>query len=61
MNIFQSLIEQVSPPGFTGAEKLEEKLLMVLKKLHKEKEEKKFIIDIWCHLGHAYIIKVDEG
>ena len=19
------------------------------------------IVDIWCHFGHAYLIKVDEG
>ena len=49
------------PPCFTGMENLKEKLLMVLKKLHKEKEEERVVIDIWCHLGHAYITQVDEG
>jgi len=42
-------------------EKLKDKLLMVLKNIHKEKEEEKVIVDIWCHFGHAYITKVDEG
>ena len=42
-------------------EKLKDKLLTVLKKIHKEKEEESVVIDIWCHLGHAYITQVDEG
>lgn len=54
-------IEQDSPVGFTGMERLKDKLLMVLEKLHKEKEEEKVIVDLWCHLGHAYITNVDEG
>ena len=54
-------IEQDSPQGFTGIEKLSDKLLMVLENLHKEKEEERVIVDIWCHLGHAYITKVDQG
>jgi len=58
-NLF--FIEQDSPLGFTGMERLKDKLLMVLEKLHKEKEEEKVIVDIWCHLGHAYITNVDEG
>jgi len=49
------------PPDFTGIEKLEAKLLTVLKKIHKENEEEKVIVDIWCHFGHAYITRVDEG
>ena len=54
-------IEQDSPLGFTGIEKLKDKLLMVLENLHEEKEEERVTVDIWCHLGHAYITKVDEG
>ena len=54
-------LEQDSPLGFTGIEKLRDKLLMVFENLHKEKEEERVIVDIWCHLGHAYITKVDEG
>ena len=36
---------------------------MVLENLHKEKEDQKEwdTVDIWCHLGHAYITNVDEG
>jgi len=49
------------PPGFTGIEKLKTKLLTVLKKIHTEKEEEKVLVDIWCHFGHAYITRVDEG
>ena len=33
----------------------------MLKRIHKEKEEERVIVDIWCHFGHAYITKVDEG
>lgn len=47
--------------GFTGIEKLKRKLLTVLNQIHKEKEEERVIVDIWCHFGHAYITKVDEG
>ena len=53
--------EQDSPLGFTGIEILKDKLLMVLRNLHKEKEEEKVMVDVWCHLGHAYITEVDEG
>ena len=41
--------------------KLEKKLLMVLRKIQEEKEDETVRIDIWCHLGHAYLIEVDEG
>jgi len=54
-------LEQDSPLGFTGIEILKDKLLMVLRNLHKEKEEEKVMVDVWCHLGHAYITEVDEG
>lgn len=33
----------------------------MLNQIHKEKEEERVIVDIWCHFGHAYITKVDEG
>ena len=42
-------------------EKLRDKLSMVLKKIQKEKEEEKVIVDIWCHFGHAHITDVDGG
>ena len=61
MLTFFFIIEQDSPLGFTGMEKLKDKLHMVLKSLHKEKEEETVMVDIWCHLGHAYITNVDEG
>lgn len=55
-------LEQTSQDmdNFTGIEKLRNKLLMVLKKLHKEKEEERVLVDIWCHFGHVYITEVDE-
>ena len=55
------LIEQNRQDDFSGMEKLRDKLLMVLKNIQKEKEEERVIVDIWCHFGHAYITKVDEG
>ncbi|XP_020632564.1 uncharacterized protein LOC110069383 [Orbicella faveolata] len=33
---------------------------MVLKNIHKEKEEETLKVVIWCHLGHAYIKEVSE-
>ena len=42
-------------------ENLREKLSKVLQSIQKEKEEVKVIVDIWCHFGHAYITKVNEG
>ena len=42
-------------------ESLKEKMLGILKQIHKEKEEEMVIVDIWCHFGHAYLINVDEG
>jgi len=40
---------------------LKDKLLTVLDKIHEEKEEERVIVDIWCHFGHVYVTKVDEG
>ena len=57
-NIKLFIIEQDS---FDGMEKLRDEFLKVLKNLHKEKEEERVIVEILCHLGHAYITKVDEG
>ena len=38
---------------------------MVLREIHKEKEEEEegemVKVIIWCHLGHSYITKVNEG
>ena len=55
------LIEQDLPPDITVMEKLSDGLRRVLEKIHKENEEEKVIVDIWCHFGHAYITRVGEG
>ena len=54
-------MQQETPSGFADTESLKEKILGVLKQIHKEKEEEMVIVDIWCHFGHAYLIKVKEG
>lgn len=33
----------------------------MLKQIHEEKEEDMIKVDMWCHFGHAYVTKVDEG
>ncbi|PFX17738.1 uncharacterized protein LOC111340449 [Stylophora pistillata] len=53
------LVEE-TPSGFADMESLKEKMLGILKQIHKEKEEEMVIVDIWCHFGHAYLINVDE-
>ena len=52
---------QEEQDGFTGIDKLRNALLVVLKNIHKEKEEEPLKVVVWCHLGHAYIKEVDEG
>ena len=52
---------QEEQDGFTGIDKLRNALLVVLKNIHKEKEEEPLKVVVWCHLGHAYIKDVDEG
>ena len=47
--------------GFSDIDKLRDELLMVLKNIHKEKEEEPLKVVVWCHLGHAYIKEVSEG
>ncbi|KAJ7323759.1 hypothetical protein OS493_030885 [Desmophyllum pertusum] len=49
--------------GFTDIDRLKDKLLMVLREIHKEKEDEEEMVkvSIWCHLGHSYIPKVNEG
>ena len=47
--------------GFTNIDKLKDEFLMVLKNIHKQKEEETLKVVIWCHLGHAYIKEVGEG
>ena len=58
LNIKLFIIEQ---DGFTGMEKLTDKLLTVLQNLQKENEEERVTVDLRCHLGHAYITEVDKG
>ena len=36
-------------------------MLKVLEKIYAEKSDKEVKADMWCHFGHAYITKVDEG
>ena len=33
----------------------------MLKRIYAEKDEDEVKVDMWCHFGHAYITKVDEG
>ena len=47
--------------GFADTDRLKEKILEVLKQIHGEKGDNKVRVDMWCHFGHAYITKVDEG
>ena len=47
--------------GFTHIDKLRNELLVVLKNIHKEKQEEPLKVVVWCHLGHAYIKEVGEG
>lgn len=60
-NSHACLLEQNGQDDFTGMEKLRDKLSIVLQNIQKEKEEEQVIVDIWCHFGHAYITKVNEG
>lgn len=53
-------LKEETPSGFADTESLKEKVLGILKQIHQEKEEEMVIVDIWCHFGHAYLIKVDE-
>ena len=47
--------------GFLHTDKLKEKIVKVLKRIHQEKAEGEVRVDMWCHFGRAYITKVDEG
>jgi len=55
------LTEQDGQDDFTGMEKMRDKLSMVLQNIQKERKEEKVMVDIWCHFGHAYVTKIDEG
>ena len=56
-----TLYWQDEQDGFIGIDKLRDELLMVLKNIHKEKEEETLKVVIWCHIGHAYIKEISEG
>ena len=36
-------------------------MLKVLENIYAEKDDQELKVDMWCHFGHAYITKVDEG
>ena len=36
-------------------------LLRDLETIHKIKDEKELILDIWCHFGKVFVHNVDEG
>lgn len=33
----------------------------MLKQIRQERDEEMVKVDMWCHFGHAYVTKVDEG
>ncbi|XP_022803029.1 uncharacterized protein LOC111340448 isoform X1 [Stylophora pistillata] len=46
---------------FADTDSLIEKILGVLKQIHKEKEEGEMVkVDMWSHFGHAHISRIDE-
>jgi len=55
------ILQQETPFTSIEIKSLEEKVLEVLKQIHKEKDEEMVKVDMWCHFGHAYVTKVDEG
>ena len=55
------IFQQETFSSFTNTGRLTEKILNVLKEIHGEKDEDEVKVDMWCHFGHAYITKVDEG
>ena len=55
------IFQQETGPGFTNTVRIKEKVLKVLKQIHGEKGEEVVRVDMYCHFGHAYINKVDEG
>lgn len=55
------ILQQETPFTSVEIKSLEEKVLEVLKQIRKEKDEEMVKVDMWCHFGHAYVTKVDEG
>ena len=52
---------QKETSGFTNTDNLKEKILGVLKQIWREKDNDEVKVDMWCHFGHAYMTKIDEG
>ena len=55
------IFEQETYLGFANVDRIKEKVVEVLRKIHGEKREEEVMVDMWCHFGHAYITKIDEG
>ena len=55
------IFEQETCLGFANVDRIKEKIVEVLRQIHGEKREEKVMVDMWCHFGHAYITKIDEG
>ena len=55
------IFEQETYLGFANVDRIKEKVVEVLRKIHGEKKEEEVMVDMWCHFGHAYITKIDEG
>ena len=55
------ICQQETYSGFTNTDKMKEKVLEVLRQIHRETGEEEVRVDMWCHFGHACITKVDEG
>ena len=52
---------QETSSGFKNTDGLEEEISKVLENINAEKGDEEVKVDMWCHFGHAYITKVDEG
>ena len=55
------IFEQETYLGFANVDRIKEKVVEVLRQIHGEKREEEVMVDMWCHFGHAYITKIDEG
>ena len=55
------IFEQETYLGFANVDRIKAKVVEVLRKIHGEKREEEVMVDMWCHFGHAYITKIDEG
>lgn len=60
LQLLEHPLNEETVSGFTDVENLREKILKVLKQIKKEMGEVEVKVDMWCHLGHAYLTKVDE-